>query len=282
MENSFGSIIESAKSILVLLPSKPYFDQVAAALALNLSLVGKKEASVVCSSPMLVECNRLVGVNKIEKEMGNKNLNIRFSGFEAANIEKVSCNVEEGEIVLSVIPKPGFTSPQKEQVQMSYSGIAADTVILVGGASEIHFPALASADLAQAKIIHIGTRALTDGGKRGILSFARPASSTSELVADLIIESSLELDPDIATNLLMGIEEASKGFKGSDVTADTFQTIANLLRAGGKRTPVERLDRNAFPPGAIPGEIPADTVKIEEPAPKDWLQPKIYKGTSIS
>ena len=42
MENSFASLIESANSILVLLPTKPYFDQVAAALALYLSLSNSK------------------------------------------------------------------------------------------------------------------------------------------------------------------------------------------------------------------------------------------------
>lgn len=287
MENSFGSIIESAKSVLVVLPTKPYFDQVAAGLSLYLSLRDKKETSIICPSPMVVEFNRLVAVNKIVPEMGNKNLNIKFVNYKAEDIEKVSCNVEEGEIVLSVVPKAGFEAPRKEQVELLYSGVSADTVILIGGANQNHFPVIATPDLANSKIVHVGIRALENDGSKSVLSFARPASTTSELIASIIVESGLELDPDIATNLLAGIEEGSKGFKGFDVTAETFQVVANLLRAGGKRQPEERLDPGSFPPGSIPGEVLPQPVKIEgvekkETPPQDWLEPKIYKGTTVS
>jgi len=268
--------MSSAKSVLVLLPSKPYFDQVAAALSFYLAIKDKKEAAVVCPSPMIVEFNRLVGVNKISTEVGNKNLVMRFAGYKASDIEKVSYDVENGEFRLTVVPKTGFVSPKKEQVELSHSGISADTVVLIGGASEAHFPAL-SQELSGAKVLHIGTRGLA--GETATLSFARPASSVSELVAHLIAEAGLSLDADIATNLLLGIEEGSREFKGQDVTADTFETIATLLRAGGRRT-IQRPDRSSFPTGAIPGEVFQEPQK-EEP-PKDWLEPKVYKGTSIS
>ncbi len=184
MENSFGSLIDAAKSILIVLPTKPYFDQVAAGLALYLSLRDKKETNIICPSPMMVEFSHLVGLNKIAPETGNKNLNIKFINYRAEDIEKVSCNVEEGEIVLAVVPKAGFESPKKEQVELLYSGTTADTVILVGGANDTHFPIISSPDLAGAKILHIGIRALEGAGTKGILSFARPASTTSELAAD--------------------------------------------------------------------------------------------------
>ena len=288
MENSFASIISSANSILILLPSKPYFDQVAAGMALYLGLKEKKETSIVCPTPMLVEFNRLVGVNKVASEMGSKNLVIGFADCKANEIEKVSADVENGELKLTVVPKAGFTSPRKEQVQLSYSGISADTIILIGGGNEVHFPALSSSDLAGARILHIGTRAISLSGGKTVLSFARPASSISELVVSLLGESGLGLDADIATNLLGGIEDGSRDFKGPDVTAETFETVANLLRAGGRRIPKERFDKSAFPPGAIPGEITQQEPEKkpasqggEEP-PKDWLEPKIFKGTSIS
>src|SRR3989304_7803894 len=150
MENSFASLIDSAKSVLVLMPSKPYFDQVAAALSFYLAIKDKKEAAIVCPSPMIVEFNRLVGVNKISTEAGNKNLVMRFAGYKASDIEKVSYDVENGEFRLTVVPKTGFVSPKKEQIELSYSGISADTIILVGGANESHFPALSAKDLGQA------------------------------------------------------------------------------------------------------------------------------------
>ena len=133
--------------------------------------------------------------------------------------------------------------------------------------------------MEEAKIVHLGTRALSLGGKN-VLSFAAPASSISELVATLINQSGLRLDQDTATDLLMGIEEGSRDFKGPDVTPETFEIVAQLLRAGGQRMPKERIEKDSYPAGAIP----AQEVELEkkEETPKDWLEPKIYKSTSIS
>ena len=97
MDNSFSSLVDSASSVLILLPNKPYFDQVAAGLSLYLSLSDKKEVTISCPSPMMVGFNRLVGVNKIVAEIGNKNLTIRFAGYDADSIEKVSYDIENGE-----------------------------------------------------------------------------------------------------------------------------------------------------------------------------------------
>jgi len=135
------------------------------------------------------------------------------------------------------------------------------------------------------KIVHIGTRALAVSPEKNIFSLAKPASSVSELVYDLIQELGVKIDPDIATNLIMGIEEGSRDFKGPDVTAKTFESIASLLKSGGKRLP-EKFQRNNPPPTVLPENPQANPEAVEEEAPKDppsdWLEPKIYKGTSIS
>jgi len=279
MDNSFSSILDSANSILILLPTKPFFDQVAAGLSLYLSLRGKKDVSISCPSPMTVEFNRLVAVNKISQELGNKNLVIKFVEYPAENIERVSADIENSEFKLTIIPKPGFSSPKKEQADLSYSGVTADTVILIGGANESHFPAISSEDFAGAKILHIGNRTLATPSKSGILSFARAGSSCSEVVGSLIKESELPLDIDMATNLLMGVEEGSNKFSSSEVNADTFQLVSELMRAGGRREQKPSPSRDNFPPGSIPGEKPEEEKKQ---APKDWLEPKIYKGTTVS
>jgi len=284
MDTTFRSQIDSAGSILILLPQKPYFDQVAAALALFLTLKGSnKNVEISCPSEMVVEFSRLVGVDKITSELGNKNLVIRFPNYGATNIERVSYDIEDGEFKLTVIPKPEVTPPVKDQVIINYSGVSADCVILIGGANESHFPPLGLKDLAGAKKIHIGIRELAAPSVTGIISFARPASCASELVGTLIKESGYEVDPDTATNLLLGIEVGSNRFSSEGVTAETFQMTADLIKAGGNRS--ARAPRpQSFPPGSIPGEVPvaqAEEVEQKEP-PKEWLGPKIYKGTSVS
>jgi hypothetical protein len=305
MENSLLSLIDSAASILIVLPTKPYFDQVAAGLSLYLSVHDRKEVSIFCPSPITVGMNRLIGVNKISTELGSKNLTIKFSGYDATNIDKVSYDIENSEFKLTVVPKTGLSAPQKEQLNVSYAGVSADLVILVGGANDSHFPILLSDELANAKVAHVGTRVLDS--KREILSFAKPGATTSELVANLIKENGLTIDTDTATNLVMGIDDGSASFTSSEVTPETFETFAYLLRSGGTRMPKVKLSPANFPPGAIPTKpfkspvtsqsvTPMSQIETQPEAvvpesggespdinpPSDWLQPKIYKGTSVS
>ncbi|HLE49266.1 MAG TPA: hypothetical protein VI819_04535 [Patescibacteria group bacterium] len=356
MDNSFKSVIDSANSILILLPTKPYFDQVAAGLSLYLSLLHSgKSVSVYSPAPATVEFNRLIGVDKITNELGNKNLVISFPNYNSSDIERVSYDVEEGISVLTIIPKSDAVAPKKDDVEFSYTGVSSDTVILIGGANETHFPKIADKDLANAKIYHIGTRPLSADPAKNIISFSQATPSVSEIVFILINESALTLEPDIATNLLMGIEDATDNYQSPNVLPETFEITAALIRSGGRRYAGKGLDTGGFPDGAIPRtsvtppptmpsgfdfndnpvvdqtmdetdfgptppifdkpgplsqatpsaqkniqkqvsdknpdekeedsfmaeEKPDETEEIENP-PSDWLQPKIYRGTSMS
>jgi len=313
MENSFKSVINQSKSVLILLPTKPYFDQVAAALSMYLVLRDQKDTTVYSPSPMTVEFNRLIGINKISQELGNKNLVIRFTDYKASDIERVSYDIENSQFRLTVIPKQKITPPTREQIELTYSGVTSDTVIIIGGANESHFPALSSKDLSTANIVHVGTRDIALSSNKSYVSFSRPGSSVSEIVAALISESGLNMDEDIATNLIMGIEEASNNLQDSAVTAETFAVISDLMRKGGKRLSAQgAVSKRDFPAGAIPGSFVKPTFtpqqkpiqqaspqmvqpvqpvqseqsvqpeKTDEKTPEDWLQPKIYKGTSTS
>jgi hypothetical protein len=305
MDNSFKSVLDKSKTILILLPTKPFFDQVASGLALYLALRENRQVSIACPTPMTVEFNRLIGVNKIAQELGDKNLIIRFVEYKASDIERVSYDIENSQFRLTVIPKQNINPPSKDQVEIAYSGISAGTVIIVGGASESHFPAISSKDLVGADIVHVGTKDISLSSNKSYISFSRPASSVSEVLYSLIKESGFKMDEDIATNLLMGIEEGSNRFSDETMSADTFIAIGELMRLGGKRNFAPRaLQKENFPPGSVPGGLnPTQTsqseqqttiqkqkteetntskAKEDDQAPKDWLEPKIFKGTSIS
>ena len=305
MDNQFSSIIDAAASILILLPERPTFDSVTAGLSLYMSLMDKKPVSISCPSPMMVGFNRIIGIQRISSELGNKNLTIKFKNYDAANIEKVSYDIINGEFNLTVVPKAGLMSPTQEQMSVGFSGVSADLVILVGGADDNDFSAISSQDFAGAKLAHVGNRALATN--KEVMSLARPASSISELVAALIRDNNFAIDPDIATNLVMGVEEGSSNFANAEVTPDTFELFAYLLRNGGQRSPRTKLSPASFPPGSIPSQPfnapqPLSVMPVQAPAgyvpnendahdiegtketeaeinpPDDWLQPKIFKG----
>lgn len=295
MDNSFLELVNPAKSPVIVVPVKYSFDEVASALSLYIALtMSEKDVEVYCPSEMTVGVNRLVGVQRIKKQLGNKNLAITFRNYEATNIEKVSYDIVEGEFKLTIVPKAGLTAPGKESLDADYTGIASDLIILIGGTSDSDFPLLGLPELSNVKIVHLGRRALSTS--KDIMQMATPASSVSEIVTDLIRSNNLPLDPDSATNLVMGIESATSNFNSNDVTPETFELFAHLLRSGGVRRP--KIVEN-FPQGAIPQQVqkapPTSEVQASdqdntgeageamENPPADWLaQPKVYKGTSLN
>jgi len=313
MEKSFKSVIDQSRSILILLPTNPSFDQVGGGLSLFLALEGKKDIAISCPTQMKVEFNRLVGVDKIGDEIGNKNLVLKFGDYPSENIERVSYDIENQQFKLTVIPKPQMEPPKKAQVEVSFSGVSADTTILIGGASAQDFPALLTNELTATRIIHIGISDIQTPEGRNIISLARPASSISEIMADYIKEIEGGYHPDIASNLLSGIHEGSNNFNRKEVSANTFKLAGELMAAGGKYTRKEEFKPHpgfSLPMGMIPGmqgvpfppQALKDATKLDDTSPeeetsetpagesvnppKSWLKPKIYsggnKGTSVS
>ena len=99
--------LESASKILIVLPQNPLFDQVAASLSLSLALAeDQKNAPVVCASPMTVEFNHLVGVNKIENQIRGTDLIISLN-YPVEQIEKVSYNDDNNRPNVVIQPKAG-------------------------------------------------------------------------------------------------------------------------------------------------------------------------------
>jgi hypothetical protein len=75
---------------------------------------------------------------------------------------------------------------------------------------------------------------------------------------------------DSATNLLAGIDTATNRLLAPTVTAETFDAVAQLLRAGGIR--------QSYGEATSPQEVKV----APAPVPSDWLQPKIFKSSDAS
>ncbi|MEK7182551.1 MAG: hypothetical protein AAB694_00120 [Patescibacteria group bacterium] len=273
--NRFQQILVQSHNILVVLPKDPSFDMVAAALSLSLSLSSYgKQTSVFCSSPMVVEFNRLVGVDKVTREVGDKNLTITLRDYPATNIERVSYNIENGQMQLTIIPKAQASAPRPEQLAPSYGGMSADTVILVGVKNDEEVgEGAVTQELARVPQQIVILQEFTPGvmgRRRGALELVDPhAACVSEVVGNLLLASNLPLDEDAAGNLMAGITTATDNFAARRVRAETFELVAKLVRVRGRA-------------GSQPQYQPVQEKTQEEPsAPQDWLGPKIYKGTTL-
>ncbi len=277
MTPALSQALAESKSVCIMLPKNPYLDQVAAALSLYLALKDTKNATIFCDTQMTVEFNRLIGVNKVSSSVGNKNLIVKLINYPLANVERVNYDVDGNDLFLAVFPQPGVLPPTKDNVQISYSGVSADTVILIGGSNETHFPLLSQKDFLEMKIIHIGVLDITLPGRQ-ILSLAKGASSISEVVAEYLFELDAVTTDDIATDLFIGLSEGTKNFTVSTVTAQTFALAGRLIEKGARREQMKAFVPKSPVQPTSASAVPSTNLGV----PKSWVEPKIYKGTSVS
>ncbi len=229
--------LTGAKEILIIIRDNPRVDHVASALSLYLSLKDAgKSVFIACATEMRVEFNRLVGVDKISAQIGNRNLVISFP-YVKDSIEKVSYNVDEANFNLVIQPKVGFPSLDSTKVQYSYSGASADLVFIVGAQK---LEDLGTFYLNERKLFEQATLINLDASPVNTrfaplnLVWAEYVSC-AEMVTDLLSQLGLKLTEDIATNLLAGLNEATQNFQRFNIKAGTFEMAARLMKAGGKR-----------------------------------------------
>lgn len=276
----FQKLLPEIKSALIVLPQNPSTDAVAGSLAIYLALQKNSvSATVSAPTPMLVEFNRLMGVDKVREDLGENNLVITFESYPADDIERVNCGIEGEKFTLVAVPKPGNKAPRKEQVTLSYSGVSADIVIIVGANYPEGLGKFAQKkDVFETENLAILGNAPISGWTGAIELIDAADSSISEVVYDVIEECGLALDSDIATNLFLGIEAGTKNFTGPGVTAQTFAKASRILAAGARRAPVPRF-QPAFQP---PRFQKRDQKAGQEPPQRDWQeQQRVFKGPTL-
>lgn len=267
LKNRLGT----AESILITFPENPSQDITAAALALYLSFKANgKNVSIVASTSPVVRDSHLVGLDKISTDVGGANLVITLDVPDSA-VDKVTSNTEGGHLNLIITPAKGIDPITSGNVKFSYSGAAVDLVIVVGAADLSDVGALAEKEhelFATENLVNLSAHA----GSFGSINLTDPSASNSELVTALLKELALPLDTDIAGNLIQGIESATDGLSSPNLTADTFEALAVLYRAGARRhaTPAD------VPPVKIVSNLP---IADSEPPKKDWSGPKIYTSS---
>jgi hypothetical protein len=312
--SKIGSLFVKAKNILIVLGAEPTADSTAAALALQLSLnEAGKQAITACSEPIKVNLNRLIGVDKITSKVGSQNLVISFD-YIPDSIDKVSTNITGNRFNIIIKPQAGFPAVDSQKISFSYTGVEADVIVVVGCKTLESIGRIYREEQSlfmERETINIDNSMLNARfGKTNLLEVQ--SSSVSELVGLLIKNLNMPLNADIATNLLAGVETAT-GNLSYKTRAETFELMAELMKAGGRRgqleiqTPKQSFDNKPFmiggsrqpavennqrdfPPTSQKKQIfqpsnqqeannrPAKN-SYQAPSP-DWLKPKIYKGSS--
>lgn len=279
----FQDVLARSSSVLVVLPQNPDLDTVAAGLSLYLALTNYgKSTSVFCPSDMLVEFNRLVGVDRVSRELGEKNLTITLREYPADNIDRVSYNIEKGQMELTIIPKNQVNAPTPEQVVGKLGGMSADTAILIGNVTRESLGDGAYQELEKVpqkvqiaqRMSAPAPRPLGQAGGRPVEIIDPAASSISELVGNLLFDINLPVSGDAANNILMGVTTATNNFTSGNVRPETFELAAKVARIRNG------LSAQGTPQGVeSAGQAVASEAAPQEQTPADWTQaPKVYKS----
>lgn len=230
-------LLETAHDVLIVTHEHPTHDSMGSALALYLGLtsLGKKVV-LACPDPMTVELSGYIGANKVITTLGKKNFVISLD-YVDGSIEKVSYNIEGNKFNLVIEPRPGFDMFNKDKVNYSYSGSAANVIFTV---DTIHLGGLKKLfdedkDMYATKPIvnvdrhpnnaHYGHTNMVDAD----------ASATAEVVSQLLVGLGVTMTEDIATNLLNALFGATNNFQNTNVSASAFELAATALKAGAKR-----------------------------------------------
>lgn len=274
------TLLNPAQNILVLLPNGANFDQIAAGLALSLSL-GKagKQVSVLSAEEMRVEFSHLVGVDKITSQASSGDL-ILTVDVPIENVEKVSSQDDGSRLCLVVKSKAGFPPITKEQIIFEQGSAAADLLFVIEARKLESLGKLyqENQNLFQEKPL-ISVSHYPKAEALGKINIIDPAASCAcEIVAGFLSGLNLPLDEDIAGNLLLGLRQATGNFQSPATTAETFEAAAFCARYQTRT-----VGKGEIPPKKGE-EIPAmEAVTPEEPPTPspDWFEPKIYKGSTL-
>lgn len=234
----FTELFNQAESVLIVYAPDALRDHLFAATALYKTFKEhtNKEVTLLSSTNLFESESDIVYLDETKTEIGHRNLCITFD-YNQDKVEKITSAVDEqsGKLHLTIKPRKGVTPLSKESVTFSYTGAEADMVILVG-----------VDDLESLEQLYIGYENLyqrtalvsinsyeTSFGNLKIDIIG--SSSLSEYVAQMLFAFGYTLDHEVATNLLAGIDEETENLESYLATADTFEVVAQLLRAGARR-----------------------------------------------
>jgi len=274
--SEINTALASARKIGILLPDNPEYDLVAASLALFLSLEkAGKNLSIASSLPMRVEFSHLVGLDKISNELSDQGNFTISVDYPLNNLEKVTLPDNSEKVNLVFRLKKGAPPISADKINFVQEGQLVDLFFLIGGKDFSSFEKLISfEEIQNYQTISIHRNQKTSLGKTQINDPS--ASSYSEIITAILVSLSLPSDQDIAQNLFLGLSKATSNFASQVVSADTFEAAALCLRAGAK---IEVPKTTTMV--SLPKEPKIDTESKPLPPSPDWLQPKIYRGTSL-
>lgn len=237
--------LPAANRILIVLPQNLNTDNLAAGLSLYLALksTGKK-VDIVSTGTPLVAYSNLYGLGEIKNEVskaGAGNFIISLDGVvdntgtmqTVPALEKLDWYPEGSKLnlVFHVVPGQRF-EPNNISSRHEEAGYDLTWVIGTPSLNELGNLFIANSQyFAQGQVINIDNN--QTNGFYGFANIVDPqASSLSEIVAQILPSLTLNMDRDIASNILAGIYSATNNLT-QKINSDTFMVVSQAVQVGG-------------------------------------------------
>ncbi len=223
----------------ILVGKNPSLDQMAGALSLYKALQQSgKNVSIASPSEPIVANSSLVGIDKVKITLSGDGGDLIVSfPYKEGEIEKVSYTLENGYLNIVVkATEEGLTFDQQD-VMFQRSGGFPNLLFIVGTARLSDLGTLFDADaLKNTAVINIDNQTDNQGFGDVVLVSAQ-ASSISEIIGNLLNSLELEIDQDIAQNLLLGLSQATNNFQDNTTSFLAFELASVCMQKGAKRSP---------------------------------------------
>jgi len=238
--------------LLAVLASYLFFNELPSAKKTKLKL---KEVAVFCPNKLdkvfsnwpkledYLKENKLLTICQLD--LGRENLLISFP-YQPDQVDRVAYHIGDNNsrFYLTIKPKKDSLPLDRDQVEFSYIGSSADLLMLFGvnDLEDLKDLYLDHQDLYQnTPLVTIntflpdfGTLNLDISGSSGYGEAVFYLLKSLTNLLDLEMSSFKNIDQ-LATLLLASISLKTKNFTSSQMTADSFLAVAELLQLGGKR-----------------------------------------------
>jgi len=265
------TLLPTAKSILIAIPSGASIDKLASALSLFLTFeAAGKQVNIVCDDNIKVSQAHLFGVDHVQKTLSSTeggNLTLTLEGVAASDntvpaLEKLDWYAENSNLNLVFHVLSGQTFQPARIVPRS-QGSGFNLIFIIGA---VNLNALGNIYLQNQNafsgthIVNIDTQAAnTSFGQTNILDLQ--TASLSEVLTNLISDLGYLLDADSASNLLVGIFDSTNNLSDPKVNAESYMAIANCLKSGGKKPSLTQPQQSSYDWNAL---APKDSSYVQQ------------------
>ncbi len=281
-------VLQSAQNILVAVPAEADLDQLAAGLALFLSLQQvDKNADMVSAGTIKVGHTILFGVGQMQNQLppsSSGDLIITLAGVVSADaegkptvpaLEKLDYYPEGADLnlVFKVLPGQKF---EPSAITPHYKSSGYDLIFVVGAPALTALGSIYNTrteSFSGAHIVNIDNKQTNT--QFGTSNVVDPTSTTvSETMTAVLPALDLPLEGDIATNILTGIFAATNNLSGNS-SANTFEAVARALRAGGQKPGVSTASAGGTVASTpFQPSVPAPAPVAEEPE-EEFEEPEL-------